>query len=162
MDPFPKWQEHRKIQVQTTSLEKIVAGTRTIFRVRDYQARSPRHHSCTLAPTTELIWRHTSQRGGGGRSGSTQDGIPVTRASCLECVSKHLGAAYVLLTETREGYAHRLRAIGHLHEAEDESQQMPDLHAAIRAARKSYQTDGTIPNWEALAQAAEAVRQVAL
>ena len=60
----------------------------------------------------------------------------------------HLGAAYVLLTETREGCAHRLRAIGHLHEAEDESQAWPDLHAAIRAARRAYQTDGTIPGWE--------------
>jgi hypothetical protein len=28
--------------------------------------------------------------------------------------------------------AHRLRAIGHLYEAEDESQEFPDLHAAIR------------------------------
>lgn len=87
------------------------------------------------------------------------DPAPATRASCLECIEKHLGAAYVLLTETRDGYAHRLRAIGHLHEAEDESQEFRDLHAAIRAARKAYQTDGTIPDWEALAQAVEAVRQ---
>jgi len=35
----------------------------------------------------------------------------------------------------------------------------PDLHAAIRAARKAFQTNGTIPDWEALAQAAGAVRQ---
>jgi hypothetical protein len=55
-----------------------------------------------------------------------------------------------------------LRAIGHLHEAEDESQEFPALHAAIRNARKAYQTDGTIPDWEALAQATEAVRQAAL
>jgi len=88
--------------------------------------------------------------------------VPVTRASCLECVAKHVGAAYVLLTETRDGYAHRLRAIGHLHEAEDESQVWPDLHAAIRAARKAYQTDGTMPDWEALAQTAEAVRETGL
>jgi hypothetical protein len=66
------------------------------------------------------------------------------------------------LTETREGYAHRLRAIGHLHEAEDESQAFSDLHTAIRAARKVYQTDGTMPDWEALAQAAEAVREPGL
>jgi hypothetical protein len=45
-----------------------------------------------------------------------------TRAYCLECIDKHLGAALVLLTETREGYAHSLRAIGHLPETEDESQ----------------------------------------
>ena len=57
------------------------------------------------------------------------------------------------------GYAHRLRAIGHLHEAEDESQAFPALHAAIRTARKAYQTDGTIPEWESLAQAAGVLRQ---
>jgi len=86
----------------------------------------------------------------------------VTRASCIECVEKHLGAAYVLLTETRDGYAHRLRAIGHLHEAEDESQEWPELHAAIRAARKAYQTDGTMPDWEALGKASDAVRAVVI
>ena len=78
------------------------------------------------------------------------DDPPVTRASCLECIEKHLGAAYVLLTETRDGYAHRLRAIGHLHEAEDESQEFRDLHSAIRAARKEYQTDGSMPDWQSL------------
>jgi hypothetical protein len=59
-------------------------------------------------------------------------------------------AAYVLLTETRDGYAHRLRAVGHLHEAEDESQQWPALHEAFRAARKAYQTQGTMPDWQKL------------
>lgn len=73
-----------------------------------------------------------------------------SRPSCIECVEKHLGAAYVLLTEAREGYAYRLRAIGHLFEAEDESQEWPNLHAAIRAARKAYQADGTMPDWPAL------------
>ena len=76
-----------------------------------------------------------------------------TRPSCLECVEKHLGAAWVLITEHQNGYPHRLLAIGHLHEAEEESQAWPDLHAAIRAARKAYQADGTMPNWEALAEA---------
>jgi len=103
--------------------------------------------------------------GASGPSGASldpgSDHVPVTRASCLECIEKHLGATYVLLTETRDGYAHRLRAIGHLHEAEDESQEFVDLHAAIRSARKAYQTDGTMPDWEALAQAVEAVRQAA-
>lgn len=77
-----------------------------------------------------------------------------TRPSCLHCVEKHLGAAYVLLTETRDGYAHRLRAIGHLHEAEDESQEWPDLHAAIREARKAYQAGGAMPTWDTLAEKA--------
>jgi hypothetical protein len=81
-------------------------------------------------------------------------GIPVTRTSCLECVEKHLGAAWVLLAEHRDGYATRLRAIGHLFEAEDESQVWPDLHDAIRAARRAYQLADTMPDWEALAELA--------
>jgi hypothetical protein len=65
-------------------------------------------------------------------------------------MEKHLGAAYVLLAETNDGYAHRLRAVGHLHEAEDESQAWPELHAAIRDARKQYQVAGEMPDWRAL------------
>ncbi|MCL2646104.1 MAG: hypothetical protein FWD61_03750 [Phycisphaerales bacterium] len=85
--------------------------------------------------------------------------IPTTRPSCLECVEKHLGAAYVLLSESQDGYAYRLRAVGHLHEAEDESQQWPALHAAVRATRKAYQTQGTVPDWQTLEnQMAEARR----
>jgi hypothetical protein len=73
----------------------------------------------------------------------------------MECVEKHLGAAYVLITETQDGYPlHRLRAIGHLHEAEDESQEWPELHAAIRAARKAYQQTKAMPAWEVLAKLA--------
>ena len=72
------------------------------------------------------------------------------RPSCLECVEKHLGAAYVLLSEMQDGYAYRLRAVGHLHEAEDESQQWPELHKAVRSVRKAYQTQGTIPDWQTL------------
>lgn len=85
-------------------------------------------------------------------------GMEPTRQSCKECVEKHLGAAWVLLTETREGYGHRLLGIGHLHEAEDESQEWPDLHNAIRVARKEYQMAGTIPPWEALAMMTSLVR----
>jgi len=95
-----------------------------------------------------------------------------SRPSCIGCVEKHLGAAYVLLTElndlpdppspegsdaagdeaSRHGFSRRLRAVGHLFEAEDESQEWPDLHAAIRAARKAYQADGTMPDWNVLAE----------
>jgi hypothetical protein len=77
--------------------------------------------------------------------------LPTTRPSCIECVQKHVGAAWVLLTEARGGYAHQLLAIGHLHEAEDESQEWPELHAAIRDARKAYQQTGTMPDFEVLA-----------
>jgi len=86
-----------------------------------------------------------------GKAGRGRAGAPVTRPSCLECVEKHLGAAWVLLAEHRDGYAHRLRAIGHLFEAEDESQAWPELHAAIREARRAYQQTGKVPDFEALA-----------
>lgn len=76
----------------------------------------------------------------------------MTRASCLECVEKHLGAAWVLMTEQRNGYPHRMLAVGHLHEAEDESQAFPALHDAIREARKRYQAKGVIPDWPRLSR----------
>ncbi len=90
-----------------------------------------------------------------------RDGYTPTRPSCIECVEKHLGAAYVLLTELNDmpddkaaqsgGFSRRLRAIGHLFEAEDESQEWPELHAAIREARRAYQASGVMPQWESLA-----------
>lgn len=86
-----------------------------------------------------------------GDSATKPSSRPVTRKSCRECVEKHLGAALVLLGELRLGYAYRLRVIGHLHEAEDESQEWTVLHDAIRAARKAFQKDGRIPNFEQLA-----------
>jgi len=49
------------------------------------------------------------------------------------------------------GYPHRLRAIGHLFEAEDESQAWPDLHDTIRNARWAYQRAGRMPDFDALA-----------
>lgn len=87
-------------------------------------------------------------------------GLPApTRPSCLECVDKHLGAAWVLMAETRDGYDHRLRVIGHLHEAEDESQAFPLLHDAIRAARKDYQQNDVTPPFEVLEQLARRMRK---
>ena len=50
--------------------------------------------------------------------------------------------------------SHPLCAIGHLFEAEDESQEWADLHAAIRAARRPYQAKGTMPDWDTLAEKA--------
>ena len=91
-----------------------------------------------------------------------------TRPSCIECVEKHLGSAMVLLSELndlpddeatrRQGFSRRLRAIGHLFEAEDESQEWPELHAAIRASRKAYQADGAMPDPEHLGTLANGVR----
>lgn len=99
---------------------------------------------------------------GCGAKTAARAGAAVTRPSCLECVEKHLGAAWVLIAEHRDGYPHRLRAIGHLHEAEDESQAWPELHDAIRAARKAYQQAGTMPNFAALAEAVAARRPLAV
>lgn len=94
-----------------------------------------------------LLWRSASSKTVG------LGALPppaTTRESCIECVDKHLGAALVLLGETRDGYPHRLRAIGHLHEAEDESQSWPELHNAIRDARKRFQHEGVLPDFVAL------------
>jgi len=106
-------------------------------------------------------------------------GYTPSRPSCIACVEKHLGAAYVLLTELndlpappsptgsgvagneatrRQGFSRRLRAIGHLFEAEDESQEWPALHNAIRQARKTYQADGTMPDWSELEALIDEVR----
>jgi len=46
----------------------------------------------------------------------------------------------------RRGFPRRLRALGHLFGAEDESQRWPDLHTATRHVRKAYQADGTMPD----------------
>ena len=54
----------------------------------------------------------------------------------------------------RQSFSRRLRTIGHLFEAEDESQEWPKLHVAIRAARKAYQADCTMPTWDTLAEKA--------
>jgi hypothetical protein len=66
-------------------------------------------------------------------------GAPVIRPSCLECAGKHLGVVQVLLAEYRDGCPHQLRAIGHLFEAEDESQAWPDLHDVIREVCRRHQ-----------------------
>lgn len=81
-----------------------------------------------------------------------------SRPSCIECVEKHLGAAYVLLTESREGYAYRLRAVGHLFKAEDEAQEWPELHATIRDARTHYQAGEQMPDWQVLDDLLRGVR----
>jgi len=71
-----------------------------------------------------------------------------TRTSCLECVEKHVGAATVLIGEVLNGYPYRLLAIGHLHEAEEESDTWPALRMVIRQARVRYQNNNTAPNWK--------------
>jgi len=61
-----------------------------------------------------------------------------SRPSCLECVEKHLGAAYVLLTELND---------------------LPDPPSSIGSGvGKAYQADGTMPDWETLTQRVQGVR----
>lgn len=105
-----------------------------------------------LKPADRLPPSSTKKKpcGCAGKTAS-RAGAAITRPSCLECVEKHLGAAWVLIAEHRDGYPHRLRAIGHLHEAEDESQAWPELHNAIRTARKAYQQTGAMPPFVRLA-----------
>ena len=74
------------------------------------------------------------------------------RPSCLECVEKHIGAAMVILSEIHAGYTYHLRLIGHLHEAEEESQDWDSLFRLIRKARKRYQADNIVPDWDIIAQ----------
>ncbi len=84
---------------------------------------------------------------------------PTVRPSCLECAEKHIGASYVLFAEERDGYACRLRGIGHLHEAEDESQAWPTLHNAVRRYRKAFQQSGEMPNWKTLEYVISSIRR---
>ncbi len=53
------------------------------------------------------------------------------------------------LTWPSRPISRRLRALGHLFEAEDESQQWPEHHTAIRRGRKAYQAADEMPDWEA-------------
>ena len=95
----------------------------------------------------------------GCRLSSSERKEPAVRTSCLECVEKHLGAAAVLLSEIHNGYSYRFFLIGHLHEAEEESQEWQDLHNAIRQARRDYVQAGTTPDWESLAQQIATIRE---
>lgn len=67
--------------------------------------------------------------------------LDAVRSSCMECVEKHMGAALVLMGEAEAGYPeHKLLAIGHLHEAAEESAELrPQLSVLIRDIRKAYQ-----------------------
>ncbi len=85
---------------------------------------------------------------------------PASRPGCLECVEKHLGAAMVQLSEIHAGYQYHLRLIGHLHEAEEESQPWDALFQMIRRARKNYQTDRIVPDWDSIARELANLKEV--
>jgi hypothetical protein len=65
------------------------------------------------------------------------------RKSCLYCVTKHLGKAFVNLMESHQGYPEfMLLVIGNLAEAEDESlKDYPELSKEIRDHRKKLMDD---------------------
>lgn len=56
----------------------------------------------------------------------------------------------MLCGELHDGYDYTLLIVGHLHEAESECQHRPELHDAIRSARKAFQDEGEIPDFEQL------------
>jgi hypothetical protein len=127
-----------------------------------FEHRTIRHKQHYHGVCCQMAHRHRDAVGSAGLSVTKKCGCrrnsadiinttPV-RPSCLECVEKHLGAAFVIASEIHDGYAYHLRFIGHLYEAEDESQEFMKLHERIRAARKSYHREGNIPDWEILAQ----------
>lgn len=66
------------------------------------------------------------------------------RASCGECLRKHLGSAIVCAHEVAHGYPHHdLLVIGHLSEAEQESaRDNPGLAEGIRSLRRKFQHGG--------------------
>lgn len=86
--------------------------------------------------------------------------------SCIECVEKHLGDAVVLMTEIQQGYSlKRLRFVGSLSQAEQESLIWPRLSNTIRAERKLFQQSPPDnpywPNFANLASLLEEARKQA-
>jgi uncharacterized DUF497 family protein len=66
------------------------------------------------------------------------------KRECNECVFKHLGSAYVLYEETRNGYPEdRILVIGHLDQAASHcfTQEQREM---IRELRKKYQDTGDL------------------
>ena len=144
--------EDRRLCVDTPTLEDqdvpAIAADHPEPAQLDAAVAAARHTLLATPHPTKAPIRKPC--GCGGKQSAAARVTPVTRPSCLECVEKHLGAAWVLLAEQRDGYPHRLRAVGHLHEAEDESQAWPELHDAIREARKAFQREGKMPDFPAI------------
>jgi len=124
--------------------QRRLRHSKDIHGVRSQIAHRHRGHEAPLAVTKKCGCRLSDRE--------KEENDPSVRPSCHECVEKHLGAAMVLLSEIHHGYEYRLRFVGHLHEAEEESQQWPQLHEMIRNTRKAYQRDGVVPDWVSLAQ----------
>lgn len=75
------------------------------------------------------------------------------RPSCLDCVRKHIGQSAVLFQEALQGYPdHRWLALGHLAEAESESQAIcSDFAGRLRNERRKCENeDSYVPDCMAL------------
>ncbi len=137
------FEEREVVEAQSTERELVAVARRVQAGGRRLEALGT---TTNAARATKPCCGKNAERAALQSPASNLRPSQTTRPSCLECVEKHLGAAAVLLAEVRDGYAHRLLVIGHLHEAEDESQEWPALHSAIRDGRKAWQADGESPN----------------
>ena len=65
------------------------------------------------------------------------------RKTCLECTTKHVGSAMVLMSEVMHGYqSHVINAVGELEQGVQESEtEFPKLSEKIRAIRKRLLPD---------------------
>jgi hypothetical protein len=151
--------------VNTGAYKPTIYGNEIIFAEKNgtqFEHRTIRRKKQYHGVCCQMAHRHRDAAGTAGLSvtkkcgcrHNTKETLNETpaRPSCLECVEKHLGAAFVIASEIHDGYAYHLRFIGHLYEAEDESQEFLKLHELIRSARKSYQREGIIPDWERCTQ----------
>lgn len=75
---------------------------------------------------------------------------PRGQPQCLECATKHLGKAMVADDERADGYDNVFYITGNMGLAEDHTLRWPELHRAIREARKTWQADRTRPDWKRL------------
>lgn len=67
-----------------------------------------------------------------------------SKRECGECVIKHLGSAYVLYEETRNGYPEdKILVIGHLDQAASHGINQ-EIRESIRELRKKYQESGEL------------------
>lgn len=85
------------------------------------------------------------------------------RESCLFCVKKHVGKAFVLYKEllsaepSREGEGkvngllNHLEIIGNLQAAADEATQYRELYSLLLESERSYRYEGIAPDWEKIA-----------
>lgn len=90
-----------------------------------------------------------------------EPGRIVSRESCLECVTKHFSAAIVLSSEIFSGYKqYEYLFIGHLHEAHEEAQEFPKLYSELIKARREYQREKIIPDFDKIIEIISETRKV--